>query len=260
MKASSAHKAFTLIELLVVIAIIGVLAALLLPSLARAKSKATRMGCLNNMRQLSLAWTMYADDNEGEFPQNNVGNIGGDYFNRPGSWVLGNAQYPRPGDVENGSLFRYALNPKVYRCPADRSTTLAFGRTFIKPRTYSLNVPFNSTGQASVSSRSKYRQLRKFSDIGRPGAESVLTFIDMNEDAIDSGEFSLALTSTPNVFNWEHKPTDRHDGGAMLSFADGHSEYYRWKWNKTWTDYNEPVANELDQDDMDWMLARWPLK
>jgi prepilin-type N-terminal cleavage/methylation domain-containing protein/prepilin-type processing-associated H-X9-DG protein len=251
--------AFTLIELLIVIAIIGVLASLLLPSLARSKSKASRIACLSNMRQLGLAWTMYEDDN-GLFPANNVENTRGYFANKPGSWVLGNAQNPRAEDLVSGTLFPYVKTPSVYRCPSDKSTIIRFGREFRKTRTYSLNVPFNSNGSATVSSRSRYRAVRKFSDIGRPGVASVLTFIDMNELSIDSGEFSLALTSTANVFNWEHKPTDRHSGGSMFAYADGHAEYHKWGWPKEWTRFNETVANEVDQADMDWLLARWPLK
>ncbi|HAV61528.1 MAG TPA: hypothetical protein DCY13_04085 [Verrucomicrobiales bacterium] len=261
MSSSPHSRGFTLVELLVVIAIIGLLASLLLPALAKAKARSQRIGCVNNLRQLGLAWTMYAGDHQGVYPFNRVINDMGVYRNGPGSWVLGNAQQPRmPADIMNGSLYPYARAVGIYRCPADRSLIRAFGRSALKPRTFSLSVPFNSFGAASVNDRSRYRRVRKDSDIGRPGASRVITFVDMNERAIDSGEFSLAITPDPNAFNWEHKPTDRHSGGANFGFADGHAEYRRWLWPKTWTRFNEPVANALDQEDMDWILGGWPLK
>ena len=61
-------------------------------------------------------------------------------------------------------------------------------------------------------------------------------------------------------FNWFHKPTDRHDGGGTLGYADGHAEHQRWKWPKKWRQWNDPPANALDQADLDFILERWPQK
>src|SRR5215471_12066566 len=80
--------AFTLIELLVVIAIIAIIAGMLLPGLAKAKSKVQGIACMSNLRQLQTGWLIYAHDNDDKL----AGNISAARINRPGSWVLGNAR------------------------------------------------------------------------------------------------------------------------------------------------------------------------
>ena len=120
------QRAFTLIELLVVIAIIAILAGMLLPALAKAKSKAHSITCLNQLKQLQLAWLLYCDENNDFFPPNNSILPDGTAKNQPGSWVLGNAQKPGTdaADITNGVLYAQAKSAAIYHCPTDRSTIL----------------------------------------------------------------------------------------------------------------------------------------
>jgi prepilin-type N-terminal cleavage/methylation domain-containing protein len=123
-KHSNSNRGFTLIELLVVIAIIAILAALLMPALARAKTKRQSISCLNNLKQLQFSWFSYCQDANDFFPPNLSVGLPGAANNQPGSWVTGNAQQPGANitNIVNGALYGQVRSAAVYRCPADRSS------------------------------------------------------------------------------------------------------------------------------------------
>lgn len=206
-------KGFTLIELLVVIAIIAILAAMLLPSLAKSKAVAYRAACTNNQKQLQAAWIMYSDD----FADNIVSNHG--FSELDPAWVNGDVQHQLDtADIVNGILYRYTKGLGVYLCPADRS--LVPGTNVRKVRSYSMNDWLNGWGPYPPGPVKRLAEIRNF----RPTEFCV--FLDEHEQSIDNGALVIA---PPGEWLWFNLPASRHSQGCVLSFTDGHTEYWKWR-------------------------------
>src|SRR5436190_10648762 len=150
----SSTAGLTLIELLVVIAIIAILASMLLPALAKSKTKAQGIKCLANGRQMMLAWRLYVDDNQDKVPQS---------YN-PGSsaeWVHGSLDFNGANksnwdvnqDIRKSLLWSYCgNNSDIWKCPADNSVVKYQGVTHPRVRSISMNAWFNSTDVTSFGS------------------------------------------------------------------------------------------------------------
>jgi prepilin-type N-terminal cleavage/methylation domain-containing protein/prepilin-type processing-associated H-X9-DG protein len=230
---------FTLIELLVVIAIIAILAALLLPALSLAKQQAVSTQCMNNEKQLVLAWKMYTDDNRNVFPYNEEGGA-------PPAWVYGDLDYS--GAAYNSDL-DYIVNPKyaqmgpyvlkqagVYRCPADRSCARGLlGAPRIRSISMNQAVGFGSTGETSgqgawlpsVYSGGGYECYFKESNFGRPSPSALWVFIDENPDSVNDAAFAFQMPDGGNT-TWIDMPSKLHGNAGGFGFADGHAEVHKW--------------------------------
>ena len=220
---------FTLIELLVVIAIIGILASLLMSVLAAAKAKAKRIQCINNVRQMGLAWQTYAYDNADRLVPNGQSVPGGSLTQK--MWVQGAFYYPQ--DQTNGALVYdsdyamfapYMQSVGIYHCPSDRPTGIAVERT----RSYGLNAWMGWTGtwDTRMGTVGDSMIFTKISQI--PSPSFYFTFGDINWNSICWPYFGVDVRppGAEEIFNY---PAAYHNKSGVIGFADGHVEAHRWQ-------------------------------
>jgi len=220
---------FSLVELLVVIAVVAILANLLSTALNQAKGKANRITCLSNLRHLQVAWSLYVDEHDDQLPLNRTAASADDRGpgrrNSTNSWVVGNPKVDvTVADVVKGSLFPYVRSAGVYRCPADRSTVIGLNAVR-RTRSYSMSTYMNGD-EAGMDARVKTRS----SEIISPPPDKVFVFIEEHEASLWLGSFVVAPKDRFSLASgsWSSTPSDRHNQGCNLTFADGHVEYWKW--------------------------------
>jgi prepilin-type N-terminal cleavage/methylation domain-containing protein/prepilin-type processing-associated H-X9-DG protein len=238
--------AFTLIELLVVIAIIAILAAMLLPSLTRAKLKAQGVQCMSNNRQMALAWRMYTEDNRDVllYASGNASTMAND----PEAWCTGNLDFS-PGnrsnwdpatDIMKSPMWPYcSKNAGIWRCPADHSFVTVAGTPKPRVRSIAMNIYLGGFHGESPASAPSYLVYRRYAQLNNPSPSKIFVFIDEREDAINWGNFETEMTgydpATPSPASYQltDLPASYHGNAGGLSFADGHAEIHRWRDGRT---------------------------
>ena len=234
--AQPGARAFTLIELLVVIAIIVILAALLLPALARSRQQAVTAKCLSNDKQLTLAWTMYASDFNGVLVLNDPYLLPN--YTKGLIWILGNMQaFPditNLSNIYNGKLYPYNQSPGIYQCPADTKPLMTNGQSYYRIRDYSISGMMSGDDLALAPFYCNFKE----GDILHPAPSGAFVFIDEAPCTIDDGFFSIDIAAHV----WENIPAAWHDNGNNLSFADGHAEHWPWYFPKTIQNAAQPLG------------------
>lgn len=286
-KALENNRGFTKVELIVVIVIcailgglllIGVGAGLLLPALAKSKTKSQGIQCLYNNNQLILAWSFYTVDNDGKLVGAAEWNFQGEKIpDWTGGSMLTQKDKRDPNNWNNSAYtFKSPLwpycdnNPEIWKCPADRSTAIdSMGETVPRIRSRSMNnwvggPGWDDSGPWHPQNPKGWRTYVSETDFVDPGPSQTFVLVDEHPDNINDGYFVVDMKGYPDNLSSSRMvdfPASYHKGAAGFAFADGHAEIKKWLDKRTKT----PPLNMQDRPlnvsmpnnpDLRWMQER----